>query len=87
MMELKNLQKESLFHAKRRGLARSPMDSLTHLSQEVDELIEAFVLQDINDIKSELADIVLVAASFAEQMGIDLKEALTEKHAFNIMRD
>ena len=86
MIDLAMIQKQGLCLAKRRGLAKSPLHSLEHLFSEVKEVRAEFVSGNLQNLGKELADVVLVAASIAEELDINLEEAIIEKHLFNMER-
>lgn len=53
---------------------------LNHIAKELQELREE------PDSAEEMADIVILVAHFAARRGVDLEQAISEKHAINLLR-
>lgn len=89
---LDQLQAETYANAKEHGFhenENNPLHIPTYLaliSTEVSEAIEAHRKGKMNDIPSELADIVIRTMDLAESMKISLANAVLEKHEYNKSR-
>lgn len=89
---LDQLQGETYANAKAHGFHENesnPLHIPTYLAligTEVSEAIEAHRKGKINDIPSELADIVIRTLDLAESLKISLANAVLEKHEFNKSR-
>lgn len=59
---------------------------LALIISEVVEALEAHRRKKDSDIASELADIVIRTMNLAESLGIDLAQAIVNKHEFNKTR-
>jgi NTP pyrophosphatase (non-canonical NTP hydrolase) len=86
VIDLNTIQVESLYHARRRFLAKNTKNTLKHLFSELKEAKKE--IKDKNYLTSgyELADIILVTCTLAEQLGINIEDFIKDKHEFNKVR-
>ena len=86
MIDLAMIQKQGLFLAKMRGLAKGPLHSFEHLEKEIEEVRKEFVKGDIDKLAYELADVILVTLSIGEELNIDMEQVIKDKHNYNLRR-
>jgi NTP pyrophosphatase (non-canonical NTP hydrolase) len=79
-----------------RGFSNTTLENVLMLTEEVGELAKAVRKHEkmrtdensrIGSVKEELADVVLVLTSIANDLGVDLEEAIREKEEVNKKRD
>lgn len=56
------------------------------IHSEVSEVLEAYRNEDIDNIKEEMADIVIRVFDMAEGLGIDIQSEILKKHEINKSR-
>ena len=86
MLDIRAIQKQGLLWAKKRGLAKSPLDSFRHLEKELVEAEAELLKGDLDALREELADIILVTLSVGEGYGINMEKAIADKHLANYWR-
>lgn len=64
----------------------SVLEHLCFIHSEVSEAVEACRIQDEEQLRDGLADIVVSVMCLCEKLGIDLNTEIYKKHSVNIVR-
>lgn len=89
LMALQKIIRENYDSIVKRGLITSyttKQDFISKLDEEVSECDLALHCGDLDNLKEEIADVILTALNFAQHYDIDIEDELTKKIKKNYER-